>query len=64
IESAETFLPYFVQGVEHMTSLKPDRIAPGFVLYGGEQDFAVRDVRIFNPLHVSNLWRKLTSPVE
>ena len=64
IKSAETFSPDFVKGVEHIKSLQPDRIAPGLVLYGGEQDFAVRDVRIFNPLHVSNLWRELTSPVE
>ncbi len=61
IKSAATFSPDFIKGVERFRALKPDRTAPGLVLYGGEQRFSVRDVRVLNPLHVEDLWDALTS---
>ena len=33
----------------------------GVVLYNGEQKFDVRNVRIFNPLRVENIWETLTA---
>ena len=39
-----------------------DRVCSGFILYNGEQEFRVHNVRILNPLHVEDLWETLVSP--
>ena len=64
IKSAATFSTDFVKGLERFRALGHDRVAAGSVLYGGEQRFRIRGVRIFNPLHVEDLWGTLTSPAE
>ncbi len=64
IKSAVTFSSDFVKGIERFRALKPGPIAPGAVLYGGTQRFVLRDVSIFNPLHVEDLWGHVTSLAE
>jgi len=61
IKSAATFSTDFVKGLERFRALGLDRVAAGAVLYNGEQRFKVRGVRIFNPLHVEDLWGTLTA---
>ena len=61
IKSAATFSTDFVKGLEKFRSLAGDRVAAGAVLYNGEQEFAVRGVRVFNPLPALDLWETLTS---
>jgi len=64
IKSAGTFSTDFVKGLERFRALGAGRVAAGAVLYNGEQRFGIRGVRIFNPLHVEDLWETLTSPAE
>jgi len=64
IKSAGTFSTDFVKGLERFRALGAGRVAAGAVLYNGEQRFGIRGVRIFNPLHVKDLWETLTSPAE
>ena len=60
IKSAATFYVDFVKGLERFKALGLERVAAGVVLYNGEQQFTVRCVHIFNPLHVEDLWGTLT----
>ncbi len=64
IKSAATFSTDFVKGLERFKALGLERVAGGVVLYNGEQEFTVRGVRVFNPLHVEDLWSTLTSSSE
>ena len=59
IKSAGTFSTDFVKGLERFRALGAGRVAAGAVLYNGEQRFGIRGVRIFNPLHVEDLWETL-----
>ncbi len=61
IKSAATFSTDFLKGLEKFRTLAGDGVAPGAVLYNGEQEFTVRGVRIFNPLSTLDLWQTLTS---
>jgi len=62
IKSAATFSTDFIKGLEKFKALGASRLASGTVLYNGEQRFDIRGVRIFNPLHIEDLWKTLTSP--
>jgi predicted AAA+ superfamily ATPase len=62
IKSAATFSTDFVKGLERFRSLPIKRVTAGAVIYHGEQSFDVRGVRVFNPLHVADLWETLTGP--
>jgi len=64
IKSAGTFSPDFLRGLERFQALEIKRGTTGAVLYNGEQRFTVRDVRIFNPLQVEDIWDTLTTPPE
>jgi predicted AAA+ superfamily ATPase len=64
IKSAGTFSPDFLKGLERFQALEIKRGTTGAVLYNGEQRFTVRDVRIFNPLQVEDIWDTLTTPPE
>ncbi|HHQ48206.1 MAG TPA: DUF4143 domain-containing protein [Acidobacteria bacterium] len=61
IKSAATFSPSFLKGLEWFRSLGLDRVAPGAVLFNGEERFTIRGTRVFNPLREANLWDRLTS---
>jgi len=56
IKSAGTFSTEFIKGLERFQTLGIKRLAPGAVLYNGEQQFSVRGVRVFNPLLVEDIW--------
>lgn len=60
IKSAATFSTEFVKQLEWFQTLGVKRVAPGSVLYNGEQPFTVRGVRVLNPLHEEDIWRALT----
>ena len=60
IKSGETSSPGFVKGIERLRALGVMRLETGAVLYNGQQSFNMRGVRIFNPLHVDDLWSDLT----
>lgn len=60
IKSAATFSPHFMRGLERFSAIKPAPVAPGFVLYNGEQEASIRGVRVINPLQVDELWEVLT----
>jgi hypothetical protein len=62
IKSAATFSTDFLKSLERFKALGVGRVAPGAVLYNGDQQFRIRGVRIFNPLSVENLWATLTMP--
>jgi predicted AAA+ superfamily ATPase len=62
IKSAGTFSADFLKGLERFQALKIKRGNPGAVLYNGERRFTVRDVRIFNPLQVEDIWVTLNTP--
>jgi predicted AAA+ superfamily ATPase len=62
IKSAGTFFVDFIKGLERFHGLKIKRLTAGAVLYNGEQRFNVRNVRIFNPLLVEDIWETLTEP--
>lgn len=64
IKSAGTFSMDFVKGLVRLQSLGIKRITAGAVLYNGEQIFNVRGVRVFNPLHVGDIWETLIAPPE
>ena len=61
IKSASTFSPDFLKGLERFRAFGIEGVAPGVVLYNGEQEFSVKGVRIFNLLHAKDLWTALTS---
>ena len=56
--------PDFLKGLERFQALEIKRGAAGAVLYNGERRFTVRDVCIFNPLHVEDIWETLNTPLE
>jgi len=60
IKSAATFSTDFLKGLERFRALGLDGVAPGAVLYDGPTRLEVRGVRVFNPLHVEDLWDALT----
>ena len=60
IKSAATFSTDFLKGLERFRALGLKRVAKGIVLYDGEQDFQIKGIQIFNPLHGENLWERLT----
>jgi uncharacterized protein len=62
IKSGSTFSPDFLKGLERFQAFKTKRSTPGAVLYNGEHRFIVRDVSIFNPLKVEDIWHTLTTP--
>lgn len=62
IKSAGTFAADFVKGLERFQTLFAKPVAPGAVLYNGEQNFNVRGVRIFNPIGAGDIWETLTAP--
>ena len=62
IKSGSTFSRDFLKGLERFPVLGREGILPGVVLYNGEQEFNVRGVRVFNPLHTEDIWDSLTSP--
>lgn len=64
IKSAATFSMEFVKRIEWFQTLGLKRVLPGAVLYNGEQQFDVRGVRVFNPLHVEDVWETLIEPSE
>ena len=64
IKSAGTFSSDFVKGLERFQALGVNRVTAGVVLYSGEQQFLVGDVRVLNPLLTDDIWETLTSPVE
>lgn len=61
IKSSSTFSTNFIKGIERFQTLKIKRIATGIVLYNGEQLFNVRDIRIFNPLQIEDIWKSMTA---
>jgi predicted AAA+ superfamily ATPase len=62
IKSASTFSTDFLKGLVRFQALGLQRVSPGVVLYSGEQRFDIREVRIFNPLLVEDIWETLTAP--
>jgi hypothetical protein len=60
IKSSSTFSTDFMKGIERFQALGIKRIAPGVVLYNGEQQFNVRGIRIFNPWLTEDIWKSLT----
>jgi len=60
IKSGGTFSKDFIKGLERFKTLGVKRVTTGAVLYNGEQRFNVREVRIFNPLLVDDIWETLT----
>ncbi len=64
IKSASTYSAHFVKMLEWFKTLGIKRLKPGAVLYNGEQPFNIRGVRVFNPLHVEDIWDTLTTPIE
>ena len=64
IKSAGTFSADFIKGLERFRTLEVNRVTAGAVLYNGEQRFNVRDIRIFNPLLVEDIWETLTASTE
>lgn len=60
IKSGATFSKDFIKGLERFKMLGVKRVTTGAVLYNGEQRFNVREVRIFNPLLVDDIWETLT----
>jgi hypothetical protein len=64
IKSAATFSTDFVKQIEWFQTLGAKLLRPGVVLYDGEQPFDVRGVHVLNPLHVEDIWKTLTEPLE
>jgi len=64
IKSGGTFSTDFLKGLEYFRALNPQKAAAGAVLYGGEQEFLVRGIRVLNPLEVKDIWEALTSTEE
>jgi hypothetical protein len=54
----------FVKRFEWFRALGIKRVAPGAVLYNGEQSFNIRGVRVLNQLHAEDIWKTLTVPSE
>ncbi len=61
IKSSATFSLDFIKSIDRFQALGVKGIAPGFVLYNGEQPFNVRGIRIFNPWLTDDIWQKLIS---
>lgn len=59
IKSSATFTADFVKALERFRALGGSRVGAGAVLYNGERDFSIRDVRVFNPLLVRDIWQTL-----
>lgn len=64
IKSGATFSTVFLKGLERFQALETKGNTPGAVLYNGEQQFNIRGIRIFNPLHVEDIWATLTEVPE
>jgi len=61
IKSAATFSVDFLKGLERFKTSGAERVAAGFALYNGEQQYRVRDVSVLNPLRVNDIWKTLTA---
>lgn len=59
IKSSETFLADFIKGLDRFKALGVRGSVAGIVLYNGEQRYNVREIRIFNPQFVENIWEEL-----
>jgi len=64
IKSAETFSTEFLKGLERFRKLGLKGITRGTVLYNGEQEFKIKGIEIYNPLHEENLWERLTGSIK
>jgi uncharacterized protein len=63
IKSGATFNKDFLKGIARFTALEHNHpIVPGAILYNGEQEHTIRDVRVFNPLQTPSIWKTLTTP--
>jgi len=60
IKSAATFSNDFLTGIEKFRALGVGNVAPGAVLYNGNREFNIREIRIFNPLDTEDVWGELT----
>jgi len=60
IKSASTFTPEFLKGLEKFKTIAGTSVAAGFVLYNGVQRFKIKNVHVFNPLFVPDIWEELT----
>jgi uncharacterized protein len=61
IKSGKTFSTDFVKQLEWFQTLGIKRAISGAVLYDGERPFNIRGVRVFNPLHMEDIWETLTA---
>ena len=50
IKSAATFTTDFLKSIDHFGSVVGDRCAPGFVLYNGQEQYALKGTRVMNPI--------------
>ncbi|MCH7909649.1 MAG: DUF4143 domain-containing protein, partial [Candidatus Hydrogenedentes bacterium] len=64
IKSAATFSKDFSKGLEKFKALDLKHVTSGTVLFNGDRQFIVHDVRVMNPLYVEDIWKTLTSPPE
>ncbi len=60
IKSAATFTTDYLRQIEMFRTLGIRRVAPGAILYNGEQTFNVRGIRVINPFQVEDIWQTLT----
>ncbi len=59
IKSASTFSKDFIKSIEKFQSLKIDYTEPGVVLYNGDKEFNIHNIRILNPLNIEDFWETL-----
>lgn len=62
IKSAATFSRSFIKKLEWLQHLGLKGLRSGVVLFNGNQPLTVRGIRVFNPLHVEDIWQSLTIP--
>lgn len=59
IKSGATFTNEFLKGLYHFQDLGLDKVAPGVVLFNGEEQYTIHGIEVFNPLHVNHPWDTL-----
>jgi uncharacterized protein len=55
IKSAATFTPDFLKGIERFRKVAGNRCTKGCVLYNGQEQYTLKETRVFNPIIHSGL---------
>ncbi|MBS0623480.1 MAG: hypothetical protein JSS62_02545 [Verrucomicrobia bacterium] len=57
IKSSQTYNGSFLEGIQHLKNLAPDRCLGGYVIYSCEEEMNISHAQLLNYLHIGNIIR-------